>query len=162
MTDNVFAPPRASLDVQEGPEALWDMPWKDLRKLYSASSNIRALGGLYGIGAFGSIAALVFLSMAAGAAQQELPYSSTAVLVFVVAVAVIYVAACVSSYTRPRWGRWVGVGICVLSLVSFPLGTLIGALGLVAYARAGKLFGPGRLLHKDVAAVYKERKKEKR
>ena len=161
MSENVFAPPRASLDVQEGPEALWELPWKELRRIYLASVNIRALGVLYGLGAVGAIAAgSMLLVGTVGGAQPE---AATAFLwALVVVLGLIYVAACVSSYTRPTWGRWLGIVLCVLSLFSIPFGTLIGLLGLIAYAQGGKLFGPGRLLHKDVAAVYKQRKKDKK
>ena len=43
-------------------------------------------------------------------------------------------------------------------LVGFPVGTIIGIMGLIAYATGGKLFGPERLAHGDVIAVYKQRK----
>ena len=44
MTDNAFAPPRSNVEVREGPEELWAMTWKEVRKLYLA---IVALIGLY-------------------------------------------------------------------------------------------------------------------
>jgi hypothetical protein len=151
MTDNAFAPPRANLETQFGPQQLWEMPFKDLKKLYLASVNIRALGILYGLGAFGLLAGPILLTRGA---DQWLGY-------VLIASGVVSVAGCVSSYTRPGWGRPVGILLCVLGLLNFPLGTLIGILGLVAYANGRKLFGADRLPHKDVAAVYKVRKKEK-
>jgi hypothetical protein len=161
MTDNVFAPPQAKLDVHEGPEVLWQMSWKDLRKLYLASVNVRALGVLYGLGAFGAIVAAIFFFV--GTIGTSNGGAAPGILAAVVAVfGLIYVAACVSSYTRPTWGRWLGIVVCVLGLFSFPLGTLIGIMGLIAYAQGGKLFGPDRLPHNDVAVVYKQRKKDKK
>lgn len=165
MTENVFAPPRASLDVQEGPEVLWQMSWKDIRKLYLASVNIRALGFLYGLGAFGvfAVAATTFIGLSQAPAAPAGDFLPAALFSGLLAVmGVLYVSACVTSYTRPKWGRVLGIVLCVLGLISFPFGTLISIFGLVAYAQGGKLFGPDRLPHKDVAAVYKQRKKDKR
>ena len=161
MSENVFAPPRANLDVHEGPEALWEMSFKEVRKLYLASVNVRALGLLYGLGAVGAIAAggiFLFAPLKDAGRAESMGAAFAAILVF---LGVIYIAATISSYTRPRWGRWLGIVLCALSLLSFPFGTIIGIMGLIAYAQGGKLFGPDRLYHNDVAAVYKQRKKDK-
>ena len=161
-SDNVFAPPRASLETQEGPQALWEMPFKDLRKLYHASVNVNVLGVLYGLGAFGALlGGLGGASFWYSGRNPDTAVSAVLMAVMFV-LGFLYLAGTISSYTRPRWGRWVGVVLCLLSLLSIPFGTLIGALGLVAYARAGKLFGPERLPHKEVTAVYKQRKKDKK
>ena len=158
---NVFAPPRAQLDTREGPEALWDLSWKDIRKLYLASVNIRALGVLYGLGASGVIVigAVALATPAATTARAGIESLPMALLG---AIGVVELAGAVTSFTRPVWGRWLGVVLCVLSLLSFPLGTAIGIIGLMAYAQGGKLFGPERFMHKDVAEVYKQRKKDKK
>jgi hypothetical protein len=42
------------------------------------------------------------------------------------AFAVPSVVAAVTSFTRPRWARWLGIVLCLLSLLAIPLGTLIG------------------------------------
>jgi hypothetical protein len=159
--ENVFAPPRAQLDTREGPEALWDLTWKDIRKLYLASVNIRALGVLYAIGAFGVLAVggVILATPAATTARSGIEALPMALLGV---IGVVEIAGAVTSFTRPVWGRWLGVALCVLSLLSFPLGTLIGIIGLIAYAQGGKLFGPDRFMHKDVAEVYKQRKKDKK
>jgi len=159
MTDNVFAPPRSDVEVKEGPEALWALTWKEIRKLYYASVNVRAIGVLYGLGAVGVIAGGgVLMSSPSGTRNPFLPGLAT---LFVV-LGIVYVAACVSSYTRPTWGRWLGIVLSVLSLLSFPIGTLIGIWMLVAYIQGGRLFGPGRFLHKDVDLVFRQRKKDKK
>jgi hypothetical protein len=158
--ENVFAPPRAQLDTREGPQALWELSWKDIRKLYLASVNIRALGVLYAIGAVG-VLAIVGLTLSNPAASARGGVESLP-LALLGAIGVVEIAGAVTSFTRPVWGRWLGVALCILSLLSFPLGTLIGIIGLVAYAQGGKLFGAERFMHKDVAAVYKQRKKDKK
>ena len=156
--DNVFAPPRATLDQPQGPEALWEMSWKDVRKLYLASVNVRALGVLYAIGALGLLGTAAIT--VSGPAPSTPPPAG--LMPFLIAMGVVFLAGTVTSYTRPRWGRVLGIILCVLSLFSIPWGTLIGILGLIAYAQGGKLFGPERLTHQEVAAVYKQRKKDKK
>jgi hypothetical protein len=156
--DDVFAPPRANLDVREGPEALWEMPFKELRKLYLASLNIRALGALYGLGMLEGLVILAD-SPANFLNARDLPNNAGIVPVAFFAVfTAMALAGCVSSYSRPNWGRWIGIVLCAISLLLIPIGTAIGIMGLIAYAQGGKLFGPGRLGHKDVAAVYRQRK----
>ena len=160
MTENVFAPPRANLETREGPDVLWDMTFKQVRKLYLASVNIRALAFIYALGALGLVATGGMMFVDANPAVNAAAPAAVMGPVLVV-MGVVWVAGVVTSYTRPRWGRWLGVALCVLMLLSIPWGTLIGILGLIAYAQGGKLFGPERIEHKDVAAVYKLRKKDK-
>ena len=66
-----------------------------------------------------------------------------------------------TSFTRPRWGRFFGIGVSLLTMINIPLGTLIGIFMLIAYVRGQRLFGADRLAHQDVAAVYKQRKATK-
>ena len=123
MTDNVFAPPRSNVVVNTGPQELWDLSWKDLRNLYYASVNIRALGVLNVIG------------------------------VVILAVAWMVPARLASSATPLH---------VVLGLLNFPIGTLISIIGLIAYVRGRRLFGEDKILHKDLAEVFKQRKVEKK
>jgi hypothetical protein len=156
MTDNVYAPPRANLETREGPAELWHIELKQLKRLYNASHSIRALGVLYGLGAFALVAAVI-LAIGPSAARE-----STIVLAVILFVSGgLSVAGAITSFTRPRWGRWLGIVLCVIGLLNIPIGTIIGIFGLIAYAQGGRLFGPDRLMHKDVVDVYKQRKKEK-
>jgi hypothetical protein len=156
MTDNVFAPPRSNVEVRTGPEALWDMTFKQVRRLYHASSSIRALGFLYGLGTAG-VAAAVLIPLFSATRSPGLPGA----LGLLVLGGGLSLAATVTSFTRPAWGRWLGIGICVLNLVNIPFGTLIGVAGLVAYVQGRRLFGRDRFLHKEVVDVYKQRKHDK-
>ena len=160
MTDNVYAPPASKLEDREGPEALWEMPFKELAQLRNASINIRVLGFLFGLSAAGSLL-LVGLGSLGASATGSGSASSVVFLAIFLVTGLLSLAACVGAYTRPPWGRVVGMITCGLSLINFPLGTLIGGLGLVAYYRGGKLFGPERFLHNDVTSIYKQRKASK-
>ena len=94
MTDNVFAPPRSDVEVQEGPEALWALTWKDIRKLYLASVNIRAIGVLYGLGAFGLLM-LGGVFMMSPSEQQGVGPGFAAVVLL---IGVLYVVGCVTTF----------------------------------------------------------------
>jgi len=157
MTDNVFAPPRSNVEVRTGPEALWALTFKQVRRLYHASSSIRALGVLYGLGAVAVIAALVLPALD----SRGLGGSTLAFVGFLALMGGLSLAAAVTSFTRPRWGRWLGIALCILNLANIPFGTLIGILGLVAYFQGRLLFGPDRFTHKQVVEVYKQRKHDK-
>src|SRR5438105_10318882 len=115
MSENVFAPPRASLDVHEGPEVLWEVSWKDIRKLYLASVNIRALGVLYALGALAvmalSVPAIVDDSRVGRAAPELAGVAGLFLL-----IGGLEVAGAITSFTRPRWGRWIGILLCIFSL----------------------------------------------
>ncbi|HUL95544.1 MAG TPA: hypothetical protein VLT89_06005 [Usitatibacter sp.] len=158
MTQNAFAPPRANVEVRTGPEALWAMSYKEVRRLYLASSNIQALGGLYALGALLDL----FLGYSYFTAPETYRRGPVNLVPFFMAFAVPSIVAAVTSFTRPGWARWLGVVLCLLSLVAIPLGTLIGIWGLFAYGRGARLFGPDRFRHREVVEVYKQRERDKR
>lgn len=160
MTDNVFAPPASTLEDRGGPDALWEMPFKELARLRNASINIRVFGFLFGLGAAGSLLMVGLGGL--GAARSNATPGTVIVLVILLASGLLSAAACAGAYARPRWGRVVGFIACAVNMIGFPLGTLIGALGLYAYYRGDKLFGPERFLHNDVVAAYKARSAAKR
>jgi hypothetical protein len=160
MTDNAFAPPRSNVEVKEGPGALWDMTFKEVLKDYLASLNVRALGVLYGLGALGCIGG-AFAGLAGTRSGPQPTGMVYGLMGLFIGIGVLYLLACVTSYTRPVWGRWLGIVLAALSLLSFPIGTAIGILALIAYIQGKRLFGPERFLHKDVTSVYRQRKKDK-
>lgn len=158
MSD-VFAPPKANLETRVGPTILWEMELKQLRKLYNASRTIRTIGVLWGIGAtlvgLGTIAAL--FAVVAGPTQR----SAWWVIPLLVASAALSIAGTWTAFTRPGWGRPLGFVLNALSLINIPFGTIIGLFGLVAYGQGAILFGPDKVLHKDLVDVYKRRKSAK-
>ena len=158
VSENPFAPPRANLGIRQGPKALWDMKFEELRRLYRASVSIGALTFFYVLGA------LVFIPISAmvlyeGASSIFFIRSPGILNLFSPMIAVGMVGSTVGSFTRGNGARAVGIITCVLMLPLVPFGTALGIAGLVAYADGRQLFGPHGLNHKDVAAVYKQRKK---
>ena len=160
MTENVFAPPRATVDVRTGPGELWDLSWKDLRKLYYASVNIRTIGVLNVIGSLLLIAVLAIPFFTGSASAQ--PGSLVPVVAFIFVATALSLLVAWTAFARPGWGRWFGIVMLVIGLINFPIGTLISIWGLVAYIQGRRLFGADRLTHKEVADVYKLRKVDKK
>jgi hypothetical protein len=160
MTDNVFAPPRSNVVVNTGPRELWDLSWKDLRNLHYASVNIRAIGVLNIVGAVIVIAALAIPAFSRADASGAA--SLVPLFIFMGLASALSIVFAWTAFTRPRWGRWFGIVMLVLGLLNFPIGTLISIVGLIAYVRGRRLFGDDKILHKDLADVFKQRKLEKK
>jgi len=160
MTDNVFAPPRSNVVVNTGPQELWDLSWKDLRNLYYASVNIRALGVLnvIGVALLTAGIAIPILSGGKGAGNASI----VPLFIFMAVAGGLSFLMAWTAFARPGWGRWFGIVMLVLGLLNFPLGTLISIIGLIAYVRGRRLFGEDKILHKDLAEVFKQRKVEKK
>ena len=51
--------------------------------------------------------------------------------------------------------------MCSVMLINVPIGTLLGILGLVAFIRGERLFGPDRYVGRELKAELKRRKKLK-
>jgi hypothetical protein len=153
MGHNFFAPPRSNVELRREGVTPADMPFRKLRNLCNASQSIFALGFLHALGALGLIGIgtrWVFSPMPG--ASADAPY-------ILIAIGLVLAVACVTSFTRPVWGRWLGAALCIPGLAAFPIGTIIAMAALVAYAQGAKLFGPARFLHRDVVRAYKERKR---
>ncbi len=54
----------------------------------------------------------------------------------------IYLLATYGTLSLKPWGRYLGIVVFGISLLSFPIGTLFGAIGLVAYSRLKQFFVP--------------------
>lgn len=154
MNDNLYAPPTAQLAGGPADQPLAELGFPELKKLYSATVNIRVLAALYGLGTllYGVLAAVSLDS------EPELPWLPAVFLL----LALLSLVACITNYTRAAAGRPLGMTLCALNLFSFPIGTVIGVVGLIAYSRGARLFGAGRLPHRDVVAAYKQRRKARR
>jgi len=153
----VFATPRANLETQEGPPELWQMDFKRLKRLYNASQSIRTLAAVYALGL------VLFLGGALSLANSRYTISAEnrALVSLMFVFAALSLLGVVTTLLRQRWARWLGIGLCVLGFAVVPIGTLVGLLGIVAYARGGRLFGRDRLRHKDVVEIYEQRKRTK-
>ena len=138
----------------DSPFGAWDD--KAFNKLYYRSCNVSAIAFLLGLG-------LLFIGAGAMAASRTASGTSAFVTLPIFgAIAAFYLVAMVGLVLRSSWGRILGIIICIFSLISIPIGTIVGAAGLFALFGAPQLFGAGRLLHKDLKVEFKLRKKLKK
>lgn len=135
-------PPLATLDPQK------------LKQLYNDSRSIYTLCLLWGLAAF------IFL-MAAGlgmASGRDPLMDRLLVGSFLLALATLYIVTIVGCSLRVVWGRWCAFVLCILMLFGFPLGTIIGIMGLLALKRSPELFGENRYSRQQLADEYKRQK----
>ncbi len=63
-------------------------------------------------------------------------------------------------YKRENWGRILGIIGCFFTLLSIPIGTIIGVCGLFALFGSPELFGSSKLKHKELKLAFKAAKKK--
>lgn len=166
---NVYAPPAtadpALAEPGDGPLGL---TWAEVRRLRNASHSIRALGAVWCI----AVAILALVGTPHFGSERE------GVLLAVIGLtAAVLLAGCYCAWFRPAGGRVIGLIACALTMLQIPLeillgirgpipriplGTLIGILGLIAFARSRRLFGPQRITHRQISAAYREMKAAQR
>jgi len=165
--DNPYAAPAVAYAEGVGRHAFVEMDTKELKKLRDASLCIRVLGLLWvavAIFSFLIVAGMASMAMdrtTAIMAPQTMDRLAPIVISFCLVTGVLTGIASVCALLRPVWGRPVGMVICCLSLIHFPIGTLIGIIGLIAFSRGVKLFGPNRWLHSAIIAEWQQRKRNK-
>lgn len=150
MTENPYATPAADLDVALPRELFPELSTKAIRKLKNHSTNIKVMGYLW-VATFA-----VGVAMGISATPHDL---RGALVTFALAVAFGVLA--VGCFTRPAWMRIPGLLGCVLGLLSFPLGTLIGLIAGWSFLKGKPLFGPERLKPADLARELRYRKQNK-
>ncbi len=150
MNSNPYATPESDVVTPSLRQDFPELTTKELRKFWNHSSSIRALVFLFFL--VGVAGILVSLIMVAG--QQFLgTYLS-------IATTLVLFLAGIGLMKRTEWGRGLSMVLCVLALIAFPLGTIIGILSLMALS-CGKLFGPDRFVHRALDAELKHRKKNR-
>lgn len=131
-----------------------ELSTRELKRLFNHNSSITALSVLWILGAI--------LTIGLAVVEASSPEGSGMVLAGVlVGIALFQLVTVVGCFRREPWARVCGIVVCVLMLVNIPIGTLLGLLGLVAFARGAPLFGPGRYVGKELKAELKHRKRNK-
>lgn len=152
--DNPYQAPEDDSIMADEPRGFQDLSFKELKKLRNHSSTINAMGGLWVIGGVLQVVGGLFFVSSSG--YDSAPFGFIYVLLGVFALLCAF-----GAFTRPSWGRPLGILLCCLAMLGFPLGTLIGILGLIGFASGASLFGPDRILHKNLNDEFKYRKKNK-
>jgi len=147
--ENPYATPKADVAAElVGNAALSSFEFKTLQKLYYRSCNVNAITFFIGLG-LASILVVFFISLG--------EIGSGFILVFI-GLVIFFTLTVVSLYKRKSWGRVLGIIASIMSLLNFPLGTLIGVFGLFAFIGAPQLFGVNRIEHKALKAEFKLQK----
>jgi hypothetical protein len=146
--ENPYSAPSTNEPVALSSASVEFEEWEDKRvkKLYYRSSNIQC------------ITALIFL----GAILHGIYFFETEELVerlLFGGLVLLDLLSGVLLVRRTKSGRILGIIVCFLSLLAFPLGTLIGIVGLFAFFGAPQLFGPERIQHDILRAEFKQRRR---
>lgn len=145
---NPYSAPQSEVsEPQVGSDQFKDLDFKQFKKLYYRSCNVNALVALLVLG----LAFLVLAALMVGS-KGELPQG-----VFI-GMAAFYAIAAAGLFKRTSWGRILGIIVCIISLISIPIGTAIGAFGLFAFFGAPQLFGRDRVTHAALKTEFKLRK----
>lgn len=148
--------PTAAVGGSDGEGPLGGLDHKTVKKLRNASHSIRTLGALW---ALGCVAYLVLgVLMLTGAVGRGPSDTNATVGLVLIALGIVLGFAVWSAFARPTWGHILGIILCGLGLLGFPIGTLIAALCLYYYIPSGRLFGPGRITHAAINAEFQRRK----
>lgn len=146
MRENPFLPPKSNVhDLSNDKISITKLSIKEVKQLKNLSNNIRSIGSFWLIGAILAIAFSVFKSQKANDATLY-------ILMAIYCLLFVYIC-----YLRPFWGRHAGIAYSTLSLAIFPLGTILGAIGLYSIYRGKLLFGKDRIKHCDIIKEFKRR-----
>ncbi len=159
MDENFYAAPEADLTTpQHGlVEALAELNYKQLRKLYHRSINIRTLNFLICIAAIFMGFSVVGLVMS----LSQMPSRMVSFLIIFILIFILELVTFIGVFLRADWGRFMGIICSILIMLNFPVGTLFGIAGLFAFFGAPELFGPDRIKHAEVRKEFKHRKRNK-
>lgn len=147
--DNPYAAPAAPvLTVEQTPLA--DRSPEQIRKLYHRSVNADAIAFLMSLGLVIMIGALFAVSKVGNPVG----------MLVIAGIGLFFLVTVIAIFKRAAPGRVLGIIGCCLMLLNFPIGTLIGILGIIAFAGAKELFGPNRIPRAVVKAAYKAMKAE--
>lgn len=155
MTEpNPYATPESDTTVTAARINFHDLDTKAVKKLRNNSHTIRTLGLLNLLGILIIAAVMVVKYFYQG--DQTNIVDPILIVSIIVGLITIY-----AFWWRPAWGQAFGFISCALMLFGFPIGTIIGILGIIALAQSRALFGPERPLHRDLEKEWKYRKKNK-
>jgi hypothetical protein len=142
----------------DGRERFPDLSTRELKKLFNHHSSITALSCLWSLGAAAAVLFVPTLLFGLAREGGEAEFLIAAVLFLIAVFQLITVIGC---YRRDSWARTCGIVVCSVMLINVPIGTLLGILGLVAFIRGERLFGPDRYVGRELKAELKRRKKLK-
>jgi hypothetical protein len=135
------------------------MTFTDLKATFARSQTLITLPVLWGLGCIYIIFVLVTIPEATNPILQLDP-SVFRILLFTQLLT--YILGMIGCMTRQTWGRIAATAACIFMILGLSiLGIALGILGIMTCVKSQPLFGPNRLLHKDLKEEFLYRKKNK-
>ncbi|MBI5675592.1 MAG: hypothetical protein HZC48_07190 [Nitrospirae bacterium] len=140
-----------------------ELSTKELNKIYFRSESIKSIAAII-------VIAIVGLAIQAGIINN---FGGKDVVIKSlknpknISLNLLNILTFIGFVTRTKWGRIVGFIACTIwvtmpiFLLKFSISILVGIWGLYVLIPSGNLFGPDRLLAKDLKLEFKWRKKYK-
>lgn len=127
-----------------------------LKQLYNAHRSIQTLCVLWILGLI-FLFIMLMVSLFSPESTMEARLGWSAILIPLIG---FYLATVIGCYQRKKWARICGIIACVFALPGFPIGSLLGIIGLFAFGRSPELFGLDRLDPDELIVEYKKRKQK--
>lgn len=147
--------PYVASNVEKGvavePMAFTELSFKELKTIRDHSNVVTVLGVIWSISSTCWFLGAIYTFWED--APRALLFSG---LYF--GVAAIMAVSAYGSFQRPKWARVVCMIPCVFALIGFPLGTILGIIGLIALRKGDVLFGETRYQPKDLTKEFQYRK----
>lgn len=146
MSDqNIYNAPNSEISPQIGDDRLLSFSPEKIKSLYNHSRTVRVLVVLWGLGIALILIALLFGLFSGG----DSPLGPLEILTCLI-LAIPTAFAMVGLHKRTGWGRILGIVMCFLNLLNFPLGTLIAIFGLIALFKSPELFGENKVSYAEL------------
>ena len=129
--------------------ALSGLSFTELKKIKTTSDSIKLLGYFWCVAAAFFIAALLY-----SIASKEMAENISFLFSF---FALTAGATAFGLMHREDWGRIVGIIASFIILLGFPLGTVLGAMGLITLLNAEQFFGASAWSHEDILKEFKSK-----
>ena len=140
--------------LQEGAEIDYQaIEFSRLKKLYYRSVNLNVIAFLWLLGLG------ITLIMVAYSLLGSVAIGGPEIIIMAILTVPFGIAA-FGLYKRENWGRILGIIGCFFTLLSIPIGTIIGICGLFALFGSPELFGSSKLKHKELKLAFKAAKKK--
>jgi hypothetical protein len=145
------------MQEKEKNHQLTSYSFEEVQKLYNTSRNVSTIGGICAF--FAVMYLLMFLLFVSvfESSQEEL-----GAMALLFGAMILFSMSAIGLFKRTNWGRTLGIISCVLLLLVFPIGTIIGIVGIRALSSAPGLFGGNTLTHDEIKNEFNKLKRMKK